>query len=170
MDSFFIHAHAIYVAAFSLPVGIVLIFRSYPHVFARPQRQFLLVFAAAAVTGLAMAAYRLVPVLDALSTQGVYLSAVNAVNLPSFANNAYFLLTEFIPLSFGIDIADALHLATRLGVPGHHTQAHNALYFGILPLVLIYLALRGRNAGPVMWLALLFSSASYGPGWSRFSR
>ncbi len=152
----FIHAHAIYVAAFALPVGLVLVFRCYPYFFAPPQRRLLLVFAAAAVTGLAMASYRLVPVLGALSTQGVYLSAVNAVSLPTFANNAYFLLTQFIPLSFGIDIGDALRLALRLGVPGHHTQAHNALYFGILPLMLVYLALRGRNARPVMWLALLF--------------
>jgi hypothetical protein len=152
----FIEAHPLYVAAFALPVGIVLVVRCYPHFLAAPQRRLLLAFAAAVVTGLAMAAYRLVPVLEALSTQGVYLSAVDAVSLPSMANNAYFLLTQFIPLSFGIDISDASRLAALLGLPGRHTQAHNALYFGIFPLVIVYLALRGRNARPVVWLAVLF--------------
>jgi hypothetical protein len=136
----FVTPHPAYIIGFFLPVGAVFLCNAYPDLLRKPWRGYPSVFIAACVTALILAAYRLLPVFNALINDG---SVVGNIPWLAYLNDAYFGLTVFNPLAFGIQIGEAMHIAEMVGYgSGIHTQFHNALYFGIAPLIIIYVALR----------------------------
>lgn len=136
----FVAPHPAYIAGFFLPVVAVFVFDVYPDWLRKPWRGYPPVFIAACVTALVLAAYRLFPVFKALVSEG---SVVGNMPWLYYSNDAYFGLTAFNPLALGAQIGDAMEIAKMIGyASGIHTQFHNALYVGIAPLIIIYIALR----------------------------
>ena len=131
--------HIGYILAFGFPIILVFIWRTWPHCLLRPWAAETAIIIAAAFTGLLLAAYRLIPILHGLIYEQVGLANIG---LPtSLGINGYFALTGFIPEAFGIHLGEATNLFGPLGVVGRHTQFHNLLYFGIVPLIILYFAL-----------------------------
>ena len=149
--------HPAYILGFMLPVLVVFLIDAYPEWSSKPWRGFAPVFIAAGLTALILTAYRLLPVYHAIAEQGEFLESMKW--LVDYTNNAYLGLTAFSPTSFGVLIADAMEMDRKLGYPIRHTQMHNALYFGIVPLMVIYTALRTGAGQKVMFLAFVVIAA-----------
>ena len=146
--------HPAYVLGFLLPVAVVFLVLTYPGWLYQPWRGFPPIFIAACFTGLLLAAYRLVPVGAAILGEG---AALDGAGLPGTLNFAYFGLTAFNPLALGIHLQDAQEFSRLLHFgSGRHTQAHNALYFGIAPLIIVYIAVRVSDSAKTIWLAMTY--------------
>lgn len=145
--------HPTYTLGFILPVISVFLVSLYPH-WLTPWRGFSAIFFMACITALLFAAYRLVPVALELVTQGNLLSQLGITS----NNSAYFGLTVSNPLAFGINIHDSFQFAHSLTMTGgRHTQMHNALYFGVTPLVLVYTALRAKLNKPLIIFVAIYA-------------
>jgi hypothetical protein len=160
----FIYVHPIYVVGFTAPIAAAFIAKCYPRYFAKPQRVIGSTILAAGLTGLTVALYRIVPVFEFLAQQG---NVGSDLRLPAFYRRGYFLLTEFIPQVFGIDLSESFGISGLLegGQSQYHTQAHNGLYFGILPLTVAYVAARKSEDPGVPGLAFLFLALSLFPAY-----
>ena len=146
--------HPAYILGFLLPVAAVFLVLTYPGWLHQPWRGFPPIFIAACFTGLLLAAYRLVPVGAAILGEG---AALDGAGLPGTLNFAYFGLTAFNPLALGIHLQDAQEFSRLLHFgSGRHTQAHNALYFGIAPLIIVYIAVRTSGSAKTLWLATTY--------------
>jgi len=141
----FVTPHPTYNLGFFLPVAVVFLITTYPAWLRHPWRGYVFVFVASCVTALLLAAYRIAPVIFAIVEEGAH---IEQVWLKSFLNHAYFGLTAFNPLALGINISESVRIAQLLDVGAvRHTQAHNALYFGIAPLAMTYTVLRAGHGG-----------------------
>jgi len=152
MAMLIITPHPMYILGFALPVAGFFAVHFYPHWLLRPWRGATPALAAAALTALLFASYRILPVFIEIASRG---NAIDSARIVYDAfNAAYFGLTAFNPLSLGISLFDSMDVSAALHGPrGRHAQAHNALYFGVAPLILIYIALRRR---PTKGLFALF--------------
>ena len=147
--------HPAYILGFFLPVVAVFLFSNNPGWFYRLRRGFPPIFVAACFTALLLAAYRLVPVGAAIVGEGAALGG--GAGLPSTLNYAYFGLTAFNPLALGITLHDSQEFSRLLHFGGErHIQAHNALYFGIAPLIIAYIAVRAGGSVKTLWLATTY--------------
>lgn len=150
----FVTPHPSYLLGFSLPLLVVFLIVCFPGWLRQPWRGFTPIFVAASITGVLLAAYRLLPVALTLMREGIVLGTAGT---PGTWNYAYFGLTAFNPIALGIHLGDSIDIAHKLGFgSGRHTQAHNALYFGVAPLILIYIALRTRSNAVVVYLATTY--------------
>jgi hypothetical protein len=139
----FVTPHPTYILGFFLPVLVVFLAMVYPDWIRKPWRGFTPVFVAACVTGILFAAYRLVPVALAIMRDGNFLGHTG---IAGALNYAYYGLTAFNPIALGIHLGDSMNIAEKLGFGSkRHTQIHNALYFGVVPLILVYIAVRVRG-------------------------
>jgi hypothetical protein len=153
----FVTPHPAYILGFSLPVVVLFFIRTFPDWLYRPWREFTPIFAAAIITAVLLASYRLVPVAIAIAREGTF---ADQIWLPSYLNNAYLGLTAFNPFALSIHIDEAIQITKMLGVGAvRHTQAHNALYFGIAPLVLVYIAIRCDGSATTLFLAATYLTA-----------
>jgi len=156
----FVTSHPAYMVGFFLPIVAVFLLDVYPDWLRKPWLGHTLVFIAACVTGLVLAGYRLLPVFSSLIGEG---SVVGNMPWFTFSNDAYFGLTAFNPLALGIQIGEATQIAGIVGYgSGIHTQFHNALYFGIAPLITIYIALRTGAGTKAMLIAFTVIAAQLG--------
>lgn len=136
----FIVGHVGYITAFEIPLIIVFIISCWKQ-FPLQRREIILTFLFANLIGLMLAAYRLVPITLSLFHD----QAIQTIWPPDLGgNNAYFILSGFIPEVFGITAAESTRFFHLLGVEGRHTQFHNLLYFGIAPMFLILMAAMGN--------------------------
>lgn len=155
----FVTPHPVYIFGFFLPVATVFVFDVYPDWLRKPWRGYPPVFIAACVTALVLAAYRLIPVFSALIGEGAALNQMTW--LSGYTNNAYLGLTAFNSVAWGVNQGDALKLTVMLDYPAYLTQIHNALYFGIAPLIIIYIALRTGAGTKAMLLAFAAIAAQF---------
>ena len=156
----FASPHPAYLIATFLPVIVVYLIITFPNCLYRPWRGFSLVFASATVTAVLFAAYRLVPVAIALGADGNVLSHMWDLVLPHVhANRSYFGLTVFNPSALGLTIGSAMDIAAKISTPGAHNQFHNALYFGIVPLIIVYAAVRADSSSKSLLLAAAYVTA-----------
>ena len=147
--------HPAYILGFMLPVAVVFLVLTYPGWRYQPWRGFPPIFAAACGTALLLAAYRLAPVGAAIVGEGA--SIGGGAGFPSPFHFPYFWLSAFNPLAFGITVSDAQEFSRLLDfASGRHTQAHNALYFGIAPLIVVYIAVRASGSAKTLWLAAAY--------------
>jgi hypothetical protein len=92
-----------------------------------------------------MSAVRLWPVMQGLMYEQ---SALDSLSLDAGAKDAgYFALTGFVPELFGLHFNDANMYASALNIVGRHTQFHNLIYYGIVPILLVWLSFL-RGLGP----------------------
>jgi hypothetical protein len=156
----FITPHPMYILGFTLPVAIFFAFHHFPHWILRPWGGAALVFMLALITALAFAAYRLVPVAAELTTNGNVLKGSKA--FVDVVNAGYFGLTIVNPLTLGISLSDSLSVAKALQMlGGRHAQMHNGLYFGVVPLVIVYFALRLRPDAKLLALAATYGALQF---------
>jgi len=146
--------HVGYIMAFGIPIIIVFLIKSWPDNLKRPWTGITPVVIGAAIFGLCIALPRLQAVLSTLLNEGAMFS--NEQWLPSLANMGYFSLTGFVPEALGIYLADALPIAAILGLGEVHTQFHSMIYFGIVPIAIVVLALLNTFGLRVLYLAILF--------------
>ncbi|HEV3019648.1 MAG TPA: hypothetical protein VGY49_11565 [Burkholderiaceae bacterium] len=152
----FITPHPTYILGFFLPVLALFLVKAYPGWFSRPWQGPTPEFGAACVTAVLLCAYRLVPVALELTGHG---SLHEHVWLPEFLNHAYFGLTSFNPLALGIRLDEAASISEALHVGAtRHTQAHNGLYFGLLPLLIVYAAVRAGGSRRVAVLGFAYAT------------
>lgn len=154
----FVTPHPAYILGFFIPVVVVFLFQTFPCVGCRHWRGLATIFPAACMTALVLSAYRLVPVAVEIAGRGNLLNLNSGVGWPGeLANHAYFGLTAFNPLVLGVSLSDSLGVSEMLKFGGgRHAQAHNALYFGILPLVVVYVAVRIGNNAKLTLLAVAY--------------
>lgn len=150
----FVTPHPAYILGFFLPVLVLFFVQAYPGWIFRPWRGLTPVFVAACLTALLLSVYRLVPVGTEIVGKGALL---DKTWLSEYVNHAYFGLTAFNPLALGISLHDSQIFSQLLHLgAGRHAQAHNALYFGIVPLVIVYTAIRAGGSTKVVFLAAAY--------------
>ena len=146
--------HVGYIMAFGIPIIIVFLIKSWPNILSRPWTGITPIIIGSAIFGLCIALPRLQAVLSALLFEGAMFSQEEW--LPSLANMGYFSLTGFVPEALGIYLTDAITIAGILGLGAVHTQFHSMLYYGIVPIALVVLALLNTFGVRVLYLAILF--------------
>jgi hypothetical protein len=117
---------------------------------------------AAGLAGLALGAFRIVPIFTELSQQSVSVASNWLPN--SNAYGVYYLIAGVIPGMFGLNTSEAAAIGNFLGVPGHNNQFHVQHYFGIIAFFLLYLAMfakAGRQALVTAWIALFLMAAFF---------
>lgn len=152
--------HPAYILGFMLPVLGLSLFGVHPSGSRDSRWAFILVFIAAGLTALFITAYRLFPVYQAIASQGKVLETSQW--LVGYANSVYLWITSFSPTAFGLMIGDAMKLDEMIGYQLRHTQFHNGLYFGIVPLILIYTSLRLSGSSRIVSLVAVAIAAQIG--------
>ncbi|MDF1756854.1 MAG: hypothetical protein P1U74_00915 [Legionellaceae bacterium] len=151
LSGIFITPHPAYLVGFVLPVIVVFLAEIYSDFKKQPTFGYPVIFTLAMFSSLILCAYRIFPVIKSLIIGGVTLSQMKWLN--GYANDAYFGLSLFNPLALGIQTGNASWIAEMLGYPNIHNQMHNSLYFGIAPLIIVYLALRASGSRTIITLA-----------------
>lgn len=153
----FVTPHPAYLLGVTFPIIAVFLCSVYPGWLHRPWHGFSAIFVAAGITAFLLAAYRIVPVGLEIVLNGNALADIWSQPLPSGpAAVEYFTLTAFNPSSLGLHISQALHLSSILGFSSHN-QFHNALYFGVVPLVIVYFAVRSSSGSKfILPLAVVY--------------
>lgn len=146
--------HVGYTAAFGLPIIFTCLSIHWPQILRRPWGGVLPVALLAAVTGLLMAGYRIFPVLQGLINEQM---AVQNMWLPNHMGaTGYFALTGFIPESLGLYLGDSASIFNPMGVSGRHNQFHNLLYFGVVSILFVYLAVFGTFGKKYRGFSMIF--------------
>jgi hypothetical protein len=137
--------HVAYISAFGLPVVAVFFWWTWPQSVLRPWRGLMPAAALAFVTAFCMSAVRLWPIMQGLMYEQSALGEL-VVNT-GHKDVGYLALTGFIPELFGLNLGDAGIYTSALTITDRHTQFHNFLYYGIVPILLIWFAVL-RGLGP----------------------
>ncbi|MDF1756855.1 MAG: hypothetical protein P1U74_00920 [Legionellaceae bacterium] len=153
LAAIFITPHPGYIIGFSLPIGLVFLITVYAERRLLSSYQYAVVFMISTLTAMILCIHRLLPVLKALIVSGVAISQMKW--LGGYANDAYFGLSIFNPIVLGIHLGDAAQIATTFNYGSIHNQFHNALYIGIAPLILIYLAMRAGESRAIILLSFV---------------
>lgn len=147
--------HIGYIFAFGLPLVIVFAIRLGVEAPSGAWRGLAAVVILAGIFAGAMALTRLWPIVQALLFENM--GQIRNMSLPQLSGNvAYMILPGFIPEALGYHLGEAADLMNKLGIAGRHTQFHSLLYFGIVPTILVFLALSGRFGRLPMLAAFLF--------------
>lgn len=149
--------HVAYIAAFGLPVVVVFFLWTWPQSVLRPWRGLMLTVTLAFLTAGCMSAVRIWPVMQGLIFEQ---NVVDTLGFPSLKDSGYFALTGFAPEVMGLHHGDTVRFSEALGLGGRHIQFHNLLYYGIAPVLLLWLSmLRGLGSKSFTMTALYLAVA-----------
>lgn len=156
----FITPHPMYILGFFLPILTLFVVRFFPDSLLQPWRGAVPLFSLAVITAIAVSAYRLVPVAMEIIDKGNLVQNIKAVG--EVINAGYLALTLFNPLSWGFSEGDSRLLGQLLGnVAGRHLQNFNALYFGVIPIVIVYIAMRRSLDARLLTLAAIYIALQF---------
>lgn len=115
----------------------------------------------AGVAAVAMASYRLWPVIHGILYEQEF---IDSIWLPAFLNHGYFALTWLVPDALGIHLSDAMQISKALGVGEvRHTQFHNVLYTGVVAALLVSLSISRRFGTAAQWVAFAYLGVAIVP-------
>src|SRR4029079_8743062 len=97
------------------------------------------------VTACCMAAVRIWPVMRGLMFEQCVVNS--QLGFGTSGDHGYLALTGFVPEIMGLHYIDAARIGKALGNTGRHTQFHNLPYYGIVPVLLVWLSVL-RGLGP----------------------
>ena len=143
--------HPAYILGCSLPIAITFICSVYKDRNKNHIVKFAIISILAVITAFLISGYRIIPTLQEVFTS-CKSTGPNFAGI--YANAAYFFLSIFNPLAVGINIGSSQKVASMLGYPNMHIQMHNVLYFGVVPLATIFLALKSKQNKAVFWLLI----------------
>ncbi|WP_119419034.1 hypothetical protein [Desertibaculum subflavum] len=155
--------HVVYIAAYLLVVAGALVVRLALAPNWQVRSREAVIFGVAAAFALTISLYRIVPVIEFLRHDGSALTG--GLRLPVLPNDAgYLLLPGVVPAAFGYTLHDSLRINEALGVD-LHIQFHASLYFGVVALFFLALALTGRAGqwARIVGFACLFLTAAQTP-------
>ncbi|MEC7489536.1 MAG: YfhO family protein [Pseudomonadota bacterium] len=150
----FINPHPSYVAGFGMPCLAVAIFVLFSDRDNGNRGTFLLTTTLAGMLAFGLAFYRIYPVFTTLVLDHSALSLFRvAISDGVHEQN---LLTLFNPLALGSTIGESFHINRMFGA-NRHIQIHSALYFGLIPCLLILTATLNQKRT----MALLFLLSAF---------
>ena len=145
--------HIAYIVAFGLPLVITVVLYTFADVRARSPMKPLVIAVLALALALATGGFRIYSVLDFLANASGF-SAEDTLGFHKYpADRAYFLLTSFIPNTFGFTLWESQEFLSILSVAGHHF--HFAFYYGMPAAFLLTGAVCGHFRTRARVFALL---------------